>query len=651
MGSSTGRRTISGYGLRVDVNLGSGEIAHSEIDPAFARKFGGGMGFSAKILMDEVGPGVDPFGPENHVIIANGTLTGSGAVCASRTEVTTKSPLTGHLGTGNTGGMWGPVLKRAGIDLLVIKGEAAKPALLWIDEGRCELRSAGHLWGKDTYEAAELIERELSPSAPSQVRVMTIGPAGENRVRFACGMNDRYHCAARNGAGAVMGAKKLKAIAVRGSGLVRAALPGDFQDALRLARARVAEYEKLHSGFGIDSRARRVDPQGVGYWPARNFQGGAVANWEDTRGFHHTHKYVTGVLSPCHACPSPCFKAVTVKEGKYAGLTATRGTHPGAILEWGAKCGIDNLPAIWKCKQVCNQFGMDYASAGGVIAFAMELFERGIITTKDTDGLALTWGNEDAVVEMLRKIAVRDGFGDVLAEGSVRAAVAIGKGAERFVMATKGMEMMEYIDPRRGAMKGWSLGHLTSPRGGDNIKSTHFTADRYDPQWWVEQFDMFDEVKKVAYADPPKSVSNSWRGKPTMVKWFEDLHTVANALGMCIFPVSMGISLGPTHMSALLSAYTGVDTKPEDIMRMGERIYALMRLYISRQGLTRKDDHWPERFYSEPLPDGPAKGLVVSRAEIDSVLDEYFDLRGWHRSTGQVTDETISRLGLAETGD
>ena len=361
-------------------------------------------------------------------------------------------------------------------------------------------------------------------------------------------------------------------------------------------------------------------------------------------------KYVTKNVGTCYACPRSCFQEVEVNEGKYAGLKISRGTAPGVAFEWGAKLAIDNLPAIWKCKELCQQFGMDYASADGSIAFAMELFQRGIITAKDTDGLELRWGNEDATIAMLHKIAFRDGFGDVLAEGSTKAAKMIGKGSERYVMVTKGMEMMSDRDPRFGS-RGWVFGELTNPRGGDNVKGTHFRADRYVPTWWTDQFDMFEDVKKRIYAMPPEEVSSTWEGKALMCKWFEDLTSVCNGLGLCFFPVSFNLAWGPTHLARLLSACTGWDTTPQDIMKTGEKLFTVLKAYTVRQGLTKQDDIWPDRFFEEPLTDGNAKGAVLSREMIGILLDEYYGLRGWDVGTGLPTKERLIELGLDDIAE
>ena len=277
------------------------------------------------------------------------------------------------------------------------------------------------------------------------------------------------------------------------------------------------------------------------------------------------------------------------------------------------------------------------------------LHEKGLITKTDTNGLEMTWGNVEATREMLHKIANREGFGDILAEGSVTAAARIGKGAEQYVMAIKGMEMMS-SDPRSGS-RGWVFGDLTNPRGGDNVKNTHFHADRYNPNWWIDKFDIFEDVKEKIYSMPPQEVASTWEGKPLMCKWFEDLYSVINALGLCFFPSGFRLAVGPTHLSRLFSACTGWDTTPQDIMKFGEKVFTLLKAYTARQGLTRKDDTWPDRFFTEPLPEGPAKGAVLSREVIDQLLDEYYQLRGWDERSGLPTEGKLTELGLHDIAD
>ena len=636
-----------GYaGKDLYVDLSTRRVTKHELNLEIAQRFIGGMGFSLKVLWDEVGPDVDPLSRYNVVSFANGPLTGTRAPCSGRTEITTMNPLTGIIGTGNTGGVWGVTLKRAGYDALLVKNESEKPVYIWINDDVVEIRDASHLWGKDAYETSDILKRELSSLSDLDVSVLAIGQAGENLVKYACPVNDYYHTAARSGAGAVMGAKKLKAIAVRGTRKPKVARPVEFEAAAQESREWIKSNPRsnVYSKQGSLGVAKTFQERGC--LPGKNFQTGFLPQFLETRGIDVARKYIKGPSGACYGCATPCFNLIEVNEGKYAGLKVSSGTFVSPILEWGAKCGIENLPAIWKCKEVCHRVGLDYGSASGSISFAMELFQRGIITTEDTDGLELTWGNEDAVVKMLHNIAHRKGFGDLLAEGSLRAAQRIGKGTEQYAMTIKGMEMM-WTDPRSGP-KGWLFGYLTNPRGGDNMKNTHFSADQYNPDRWVDKFDMFDGVRDKIYSIPAQEVSFSWEGKAMMTKWFEDLYTVANALGMCIFPIGVFLALGPTRLSKLLSACNGWEISPSELVQIGERIFTLMKAHLVRKGLTRKDDDWPRRFYAESLPEGPAKGSLLSKDTMDRVLEEYYELRGWDKRSGDPTKEKLFEIGLKE---
>ncbi|MFC2068535.1 aldehyde ferredoxin oxidoreductase family protein [Chloroflexota bacterium] len=635
---------LYGYGKILDVDLLTEKISQKYTPDKLAKECIGGMGFSSKLLFEEVGPDVEPLSPDNILIFANGPLTGTLAPCSGRTEVTTKSPLTGTIGTGNTGGLWGARLKHAGFDMIVVRNQAARPLFLWIDDDTVELRDASHLWGKDTQETSDIIIRELDPIPSPKISVLTIGPAGENLVKYACPVNDYHHVAARCGAGCVMGYKKLKAIVVRGTGMVSIASPDDFREAAREARERLLATSKAMKmpGAFVDIRKDNLER---GALPAKNYQTGVLPQWIETRGLDVARKYVVRKEATCFACPISCFNLVEVQEGKYTGVKTNRGTMPGVVACWGAKCAIDNLPAIWKCKEICQKLGMDYDSAGSSVSFAMELFQRGILTTKDTDGLELDWGNEDSTIKLLHQIAYREGLGKTLAEGTVRAAKYIKKGAGKYVMTIKNLEMAMLPDPRAGS-RGWLFGSLTNPRGGDNIKNTHCHAERYNPHWWVDKFDIFPEVKEKIYNMSPQEISYTWQGKPLMCRWFEDLYSAINALGICFFPSGFRLAVGPTHLAKLYSACTGWQTTPQDIMNLGEKVFTQLKAYNVRQGFTRKEDNWPDRFYDEPLPEGPSKGVVLSRDTIARLLDEYYELRGWDKVLGMPTEQKFKELGL-----
>ncbi|MFC1905462.1 aldehyde ferredoxin oxidoreductase family protein [Chloroflexota bacterium] len=636
--------SIYGYGKILDINLSTGDIVQKDIEADFARNFIGGMGFSGKLLFQEVKPETDPLSDDNILIFANGPFTGTHVPCSGRTEITTKSPLTGSIGTGNTGGMWGAFLKHAGFDVLVIRGKAKNPVYLWIHDNNVKIKEAAHLWGKETAVIENILKEELGGSSSKRLSVLSIGPAGENLVRYACPVNDYYHVAGRCGAGAVMGAKKLKAIAVSGNGTVAIARPEEFTNAVKEARARLLEASNAKKLPGAPIDTRVLDYR-RGSLPAKNYQTGFLPDWEETRTHKVAQQYITGKEGTCFACPISCFDLAEVKSGKYAGTKAGRGSMPGVVFSWGANCAIDNLPAIYKCKELCHQYGLDTESACSCIAFAMELYQREILTSSDVDGLELHWGNETAVITLLKKIAYREGIGHILAEGSKRAASLIGKGAEQYALTIKGMELSMVPDPRAG-MRGWLFGSLVNPRGADNVKNTHFHAEKYNPNWWTDKFDIFNDVKQKIYCVPPEETPNTWQGKPLMCKWFEDMYSIVNAMGLCFFPVGFQLAWGPTYLSRLYSACTGHDITPQEVVYYGEKVFTTLKAYNIRQGLTRKDDSWPDRFFNESLPEGPSKGAILSREIIENLLDEYYELRGWDKTTGIPNTKKLVELGL-----
>ncbi len=651
----------AGYaGKILNVDLSTGGITRQPLDMDLARKFIGGMGLAAKILYDEIGPQIDPLSPENIIIFSAGPLAGTEAPCSGRTEVTTKSPLTGTFGSGNAGGYWAPALKSAGYDALIIRGQSSKPVYLYIDDKKVELMDAGTLWGKNACETPASVREKLGEAGSYKTRVASIGPAGENMVKFASITFDCYHSCARSGAGAVMGTKKLKAVAVK---LSNKRVPGlkEFRETAREAFMRIVE--RRHAGASVDRMGslwafRNFVEEGS--FPNLNYQSGALRNLT-MKDVEKIPEYIVSApaeMVGCHMCPRQCKHMVEVKSGKYAGLRMSSGTFVNTIYTW-TKVGIENIQTAWKCKDTCERLGIDQGSGSGTVAFAMELYQRGLIGKEEIGGLDLTWGNDDAVLGMLDMIAHRRGFGNILAEGSAKASAIIGKGSERYVMAVKGMEMLGR-DARSGSRL-WCFGYATSTRGC-YVKSTHVNADcppirqiveqkhggieNYSKKF-VESLDIPEHLKKAMYGDPPIVDKYTWKGKPLMTKWFEDLFSIINCLSSCLFT---DLDLGPTHYSKMLSTCAGWKISPEELMMAGERVHNLTKLFGVREGFRRKDDYYPKRFYEDPLPEGPHKGTVVSLQEFDRALDEYYEVRGWDKKTGNPTSEKLAELGLASEG-
>ncbi|MBI4289315.1 MAG: aldehyde ferredoxin oxidoreductase family protein [Chloroflexi bacterium] len=666
-------KSVYGYTGRVlHVDLTRQKVSTEDLDMETAHKFVGGMGVATKVLYDEVGPGVEPLGADNVLIFSTGPLSGTAAPCAGRYEVTAKSPLTGILGSGNTGGVWGVELKRAGYDAVIVRGASARPVYVWIDNGKAELRRADTLWGKDNFETSDSLRQGLGEKPDHEIRVMSIGPAGENLVRFADITNEYYHVQGRCGLGAVMGSKKLKAIAVRGAfrqaqggGQIPVAQPKEFQQAVREAIDAITQpwhpaLKGAHRRFGrLGALPLAKGAQRQGSLPGKNFQTQALEGWAEKMGTETSLPYLAGPAGNCYRCPLSCYNMVEVREGKYAGLRIASGTFVAPIFEFGAKCGMVDLPAIWKAKEMCHRLGLDLVSAASAIAFAQELYQRGLVSRNEAEA-ELSWGNEDAILGMLDRIAYRRGLGDILAEGIVRAAKKLGKGSEQYAYTVKGMEIFA-PDPRATG-KAWGMGYLDNPRGGDNIKTAHthigqqlpesvirekfgMTVPEYD-RAYVEALDIFPEVKKQIWGDPPRVDESTYQGKAALNKWLADLCSGLNSLIVCIFPTTFLGAIGPTHYAKLLSACTGEDVSAQELMKRGERVFNLQRMYNVRCGITRQDDHWPDHFYNDPLTEGPAKGRKLSRQEVDGVLSEYYRLRGWDEKTGAPTPAKLRELGL-----
>ncbi len=640
----------------LEVNLSKKQVTTVKLDEKVTRDFLGGLGVGMKLLYDEVGPGVDALSPDNIIVIATGPLSGTGAPASGRTQIVTKSPLTGIIGTGNFGTFFGPRLKHAGFGTIVIRGESDAPVYLWINDGVAELRSAEHLWGKDNWETTDILKEELG----NDVSVLSIGQAGENLIRFACPVIDYYHAPGRSHAGAVMGAKKLKAIAVGGTGRVAVAEPDKFKEVVkevtdRIIRTPGGERKKKAEVVGVMVGKRVTE----GIYTIRNSQTAVVP--EDNELWRVTESVKPHLLtrgSTCYACPmgqiAGCDLVADVKTGPYAGVKV--GSIMCLTSLWGGQCDIRSFPAAWKCRELSQRYGMDQANS---ISFALELYQRGIITKEDTDGLELDWGNEAAVIELIRRIAYREDIGDVLAEGSERAAKKIGKDADKYVLTVKGMELYRSEPRTDNTVKNMSI--AVNPRGGDNAISSlnspesniHTFTDEYLGEL-VPHLDMFDEIKKEIYGDPPSTAAfaaSSTEGKAKVVKWYEELTCATNSLGVCQNVGPGAAAMGPTHYAKLYSACTGWQITPREIMKAGERIYNLMRAYLVREGLTRKDDDYPDRFYDEPIPDGPTKGALLSRDTMTTLLDVYYDMVGWDKETGIPTKEKLVELDLGYVAD
>ncbi|MEA3351236.1 MAG: aldehyde ferredoxin oxidoreductase family protein [Chloroflexota bacterium] len=605
----------SWHGTILRVNLSNQEIKKEKLDPQVAKDFIGGRGLAIKYLFDEVDPKMDALSPDNKLIFATGTLTSTPAPTGNRYMVVTKSPLTGALANSNSGGVFPTELKRTGYDLIIFEGKSEKPVYLWINDDQVELRSAERLWGMPVPETTDRLLEETEPKA----KVACIGPAGERLVKFASIMNDKHRAAGRSGVGAVMGSKNLKAVVVRGTKMPSLAEPEKMRKlCLSIQREVGGDVKK---GSTLREYGTAYVPQvtnEMGIFPTHNFQSGQFEGVAKIDGVALKEKYLIRPKA-CYRCPIACGRLTEVDDPKYGGKG--EGPEYETISAVGSACGIDNLAAITKANYICNEMGLDTITAGMTVAAAMEMYEKGYIPQEDI-GYPLHFGDPDALIESFIKIANREGFGDILAEGSYRMAAKYGH--PEFSMSAKKLEFPGY-DPR-GA-KGMGLLYATS-----NIGASHMTGDLA----YAEAFGVPEKID-------PITIEN----KPELIKHWEDAFVVIDAAGLCVFlsiryMFNTEIMIWPERLTKIMNYATGAGYTEASIMEAGERVYNLERLFLTKAGFTKADDTLPKRMLEEPMPEGPAQGQVV---ELDEMLTKFYQLRGWDEN-GVPTKEKLDQLGL-----
>ncbi len=606
--------------LRVDLSRRAISVDEPEED--FYRRYMGGRGFISYFLLKELAAGEDALGPGNKLVFTTGVVTGAPVAGGGRNSIGAKSPLTNAYGDAEVGGYWGAEFKQAGYDAIIIEGKSESPVYLWIEDGKAEIRDAKHLWGKTTAECQRLIREELGDK---NIRVAQIGIAGENQVRYACILNDLSHAAGRTGMGAVMGSKNLRAIAVRGHQKVTLS---DAEAVNSLARW-VRDNFKLKS---FPARLSKTGTAGVlrglntsGGLPTRNFQQGVFEGAEKISGETINDTILIGRGS-CYACPIRCKPEVAV-EGSYNVDSIYGGPEYETLASLGSNCGIDNLEAIAKGNELCNAYGLDTISTGASIAFAMECFERGIITEEDTGGLKLNFGNAQAMVQLVEMIARKEGLGKVLAEGVARAAPVFGKGAEEYAMHIKGQEIPMH-EPR--FKQGLGLGYTVSPTGADHCHNIHDSA-------FTERATLGDlETLGVLEPLPARDLGAD---KVKMLVYFLMMRHLGNCLGLCYF-----IPLSISQQADLVKGITGWNTTVWELMKVGERVINMTRVFNIREGLTKDNDCLPRRFFV-PFASGPLKGVGVNETELAKAIDTYYAMVGWDED-GVPTLAKLQELGI-----
>ncbi|MEM1607353.1 MAG: aldehyde ferredoxin oxidoreductase family protein [Candidatus Bathyarchaeia archaeon] len=609
---------VGGYAGKVlEINLSNGRVREEPLDLSLAKSLIGCLGVASKIMLERIDRYVDPLSPENKLIFATGVLTGSTAPAASKSIVISRSPLTNIWGESVFSANSGIELKRAGYDMLLVDGKAEKPVYLWIHDGSVEIRDASGIWGMDTFTACESIKRDLGER---RAAVVSIGPAGERLVRLSSIISDNGRAAGRCGLGAVMGSKNLKAIAVLGSRKIDVADPEMLAKLGREITEIVKEKMRTFTEYGTSRGV--VAFEEMGNLPIKNWTRGRFPGAEKISGMRMAETILADRKS-CFSCPVACGRYVKISEGPYAPLEGY-GPEYETIAALGSLCMNDNLEAIAKANDLCNRFGLDTISVGAAIAFAMECYEKGVITREDTGGIDLKWGDSDVIIKMVELIGRREGFGAVLGEGVKRAAEMIGRGAERYAMHVKGLEIPMH-NPYR--FKEMGLQYAVSERGACHLRGLSMLPSRgvlLPDIGFNERLDGF-----------------AIEGKGRVVKVMQDACRVVDALGICKFVYLFG-GVPLREIPRLYTAVTGWGATLEDLMRSGERIWMLQRLFNVRMGVSRKDDTLPRRFLEEPMADGAAKGQTVN---LEPMLEEYYAERGLDHE-GRPRKEKLIELNL-----
>jgi aldehyde:ferredoxin oxidoreductase len=604
--------------LRVDLNRQRTEV--EDLDRRLLEKYVGGVGIEAKILYEETTPATDPLGPENVLMAFTGPYTGTAVPASSRHHMMARSPLTGILGEANVGGSWAVQFKKTGFDGIAITGKSDHPVYLWIHDGGVEIRDARPVWGKDSYVSAALLKSETLEKAT----VAVIGPAGEGLARVASipHIGRIVRAAARTGLGAVMGSKNLKAMVAYGTKDLPLAEPDALQEDVRAilphARQSTEAFGKYGTSGGVDNYEK------IGNFPIQNWREGRWAGASKISGVAMHDTILTG-RKGCLRCPISCGRHIKITEGPYAPLEC-EGPEYETIGTLGGECMVDDLAAVCKANELCNRYGLDTISTGSIIAFAMEAYEKGILTRNDTEGIDLVWGNGSALVEMVHKMGKREGIGRLMGEGVKRMAEALGKNAVEFAIHVKGLEPSAH-DPRRFFSQALSYG--TAARGACHNAS------------WSHPYELSLSMPEIGIPEPqdPYQVE----GKAEFTAKLQDLMSMMDTLIICRF-TQVGKAVNITNMLRWLNLITGWDIDIPEFMRIGERIFNLKRLYNTRLGISRKDDFLPSRFLTL---NRTGEELTNQLPPMGKLLSDYYAYREWTED-GIPGLGKLEELGLAE---
>ena len=616
--------------LRVDLSNSRYWIEHP--NEQFYRTYLGGRAIALYYMLKDMDSNIDPLSGGNLLIFATSIIVGATAFAINRYTVCAKSPLTGAQGEAEAGGWWGPELKKAGFDAIIIKGSSPTPVYLYIKDGNIEIKDATHLWGKETGEAQKIIREEL---ADDKIRIAQIGPAGENLVRFANIVNELKHFNGRNGLGAVMGSKKLKAIAVRGT------KPINLYN-----KERISQVTKEITKRVLDNPlSRDLRESGTSATIRPFYEAGCLPSYNWTTGYFKEGEYLTAETynktilkgtKGCYACPIRCKRVVEVDEPNLKVDPAYGGPEYETIVALGSLCGISDLKYVAKANELCNRYTMDTISTGMTIAFAMQCYQEGILTKEDTEGIEPTFGNKDALLILIEKIAHREGLGDLLSQGSYLAAQKIGKGAEKFIHQVKGQEIPMH-DPR--VKTGVGLQYALSDYGADHMKAPHDSFFKDESSWGIQEMKGLGILRPVS----PESIDEK---KVRLFKILDIYYSLLDIIGGCTLAyVPRGIG-SIEELLEIACSVTGWRITWFELMQIGERSINMARIFNHREGFTSKDDILPEVFYHN-FKGGPLDGQgAINKKDFEKAIKLRYELMGWNPDTGIPSTAKLIELGL-----
>ena len=627
------KETSYGYAgniLRVDLNTSDYSLERTD---SYVPKFLGGRGVNQALLFKELPSGVTPFEPANKICFGAGTLVGTLVPGASRLNVDSINVLTGGIGSGSAGGWFASELKFAGFDHIVIQGKAESPVYLWIEDDTVSIRAARDMWGATTSETERMVKADIGQE---DIQVLSIGPGGENLVKPSCIVVSGSRVVGRCGLGAVMGSKNLKAIAVKGTGSIKIKDQDRFMEVVDSVSHRIRHLKGAEEMVTYGTLFCSPAYNDLSALTFKNYEDDHVPDEHLRKISHEAFHGIETDRYACTACPLPCSHVYTIENGPYAG-TRCHKAEANSVWNFGGRLAMDDVNGILKAQEECCQLGLDIDNTSGVIAWAIDCYQNGLISADDTDGLALDWGDHGTIIELIRKIGYRTGFGNTLAEGSFKASQMVGKGTDRFAFHIKGQDLIEGIR----SMKGWALGIVVSPRGAAHTRGALAT----ERSKWSEA-----ESRKT-FGTQTAGIATSYDDKAKALMYMEQANAVWDALGICFFTANRSNPDGvnPGELAWFYTLATGIDLSEDELMKAGERLHNLEKMFnVHHAGFTRDDDYPPKRLMEEPIKSGPLKGERLLKKDWDRLLDDYYDCHNWDKQTSWPTREKLKALDLEE---